>query len=72
MGEWLLSRRDMLIVARHEVPCPKGAGGLSPGFQPGFNPGNRRPERFALKGRQVERTNDSKVGSIVARLNCAR
>ena len=20
MGEWLLSRRDMLIVARHEVP----------------------------------------------------
>ncbi len=27
MGEWLLSRRDRLIVARHEVPgwrCRKG------------------------------------------------
>ena len=37
MGEWLLSRRDKLIVARHEVPwpeglCLKGAGGLSPGL----------------------------------------
>ena len=39
MGEWLLSRRDRLIVARHEVPqpgekclarraVPKGAGGV--------------------------------------------
>jgi hypothetical protein len=37
----------------------------------GFNPGNRRPERFALKGRQVERTNNAKVGPIVARLNWA-
>jgi hypothetical protein len=36
----------------------------------GFNPGNR-PERFALKGRQIERTNNAKVDSIVARLNCA-
>jgi hypothetical protein len=36
----------------------------------GFNPGNRRPERFALKlkGRQIERTNNGKVGAIVARL----
>jgi hypothetical protein len=39
----------------------------------GFNPENRRPERFALKlnGRQIERTNNAKVGPIVARLNCA-
>jgi hypothetical protein len=71
-GEWLLSRRDRLIVAWHEVPvsldicrtsrrevfCPKGARGLSPGFQPGFNPGNCHPERRALKGRQIERTNN--------------
>jgi hypothetical protein len=55
------------FVPRPEGPCPKGAGGLSPGFQPGFNPGNRRPERFALKlkGRQIERTNNAKVGPIV-------
>jgi hypothetical protein len=35
----------------------------------GFNPGNRRPERFALKlkGRQIEPTNNGKVGPIVAR-----
>jgi len=52
-GNWMarttLSRRDSLIVARHEVSglqfghlqkvmsgilCPEGAGGLSPGFQP--------------------------------------
>jgi hypothetical protein len=46
MGEWLLSRRDRLIVARHEVPlelylklsvpgviyAPKVATGLSPGL----------------------------------------
>src|ERR1700722_8081982 len=49
-----------------EGPCPKGAGGLSPGFQP-WEP---RPERFALKGRQIERTNNAKVGPIAARLNC--
>jgi hypothetical protein len=59
------------MVARHEVPppsgpCPKGAGGLSPGFQPWEPP----PQRFALKGRQVERTNNAKAGSIVATLNC--
>jgi hypothetical protein len=29
----------------------------------GFNPGNRHPERRALKGRQIERTNNAKVGS---------
>jgi hypothetical protein len=64
MGEWLLSRRDRLIVARHEVPwpggpCPKGAGGLSPGFQPWEPP----PERCALKlkGRQIEPTNKAAV-----------
>ena len=55
------------IGARHEVPlpeglCPKGAGGLSPGFQP-WEP---CPEGFALKGRQIERTNNAKVGPIVA------
>jgi hypothetical protein len=42
---------------------PKGAGGLSPGFQPGFNPGNRHPGRFALKGRQIQRTNNLKAES---------
>jgi hypothetical protein len=38
---------------------------VSTGFNLGFNPGNRRPERFALKGRQIERTNNAKVGPIV-------
>jgi hypothetical protein len=36
---------------------------ISVGIQPGFNPGNRRPERFALKGRQIERTNNAAVES---------
>ncbi len=66
MGEWLLSRRDRLTVARHEVPwvcsldiCRKSRRevsapkGLEDSAQ-GFNPGNRRPERFALKGRQTK------------------
>jgi hypothetical protein len=35
----------------------------------GFNPGNRSPERYALKGRQIERTNNA--NPIVASLNCA-
>jgi hypothetical protein len=39
--------------------CPKGAGGLSPGFQPGFNPGNNHPSRCALKGRQIDRANNT-------------
>jgi hypothetical protein len=38
MVGWFLSRRDSTIVARHEVPCPNGAGGLSPGFQPWAEP----------------------------------
>ncbi len=42
-----------------EGPCPKGAGGLSPGFQPWEPP----PERRALKGRQIQRTNNAKVES---------
>jgi hypothetical protein len=74
MGGWFLSRRDSTIVARHEVPglefghlwrvtsgsfCPKGAGGLSPGFQPWETDHQGR----GLKGRQIECTNDAKVGS---------
>jgi hypothetical protein len=51
--------------------APKGLEDSAQGFNPGFNPGNRRPQRFALKGRQIERTNNAKVGPIVARLNCA-
>ena len=57
MSGWFLSRRDSTIVARHEVPRPKGAGGLSPGFQPWEQP----PERCALKGRQIETTNNAAV-----------
>jgi hypothetical protein len=30
MGEWLLSRRDRLIVARHEVPGKKCLGKRPP------------------------------------------
>jgi hypothetical protein len=47
---------------RHFVG-PKGRApkGLEDSAQ-GFNPGNRRPERFALKGRQIERTNNANVG----------
>ena len=39
---------------------PKGCAskGLEDEAQ-GFNPGNRRPERFALNGRQIERTNNA-------------
>ena len=48
-----VSRRDGAIVAWHEVPwpegpCPKGAGGLSPGFQPWEPPPRAiRPEGAA-------------------------
>jgi hypothetical protein len=54
--------------SRPFVPCPKASApkGLEDSAQ-GFN---RRPERIALKGRQIERTNNAKVGPIVARLNC--
>jgi hypothetical protein len=43
---------------------PKGRApkGLEDSAQ-GFNPGNRRPERFALKERQIERTNNAKERS---------
>jgi hypothetical protein len=60
MGEWLLSRRDRLIVARHEVPLEFGRleratrGDLRPegatGFSPGFNPGTLEINEFVLKG----------------------
>jgi hypothetical protein len=74
VGEWLLSRRDRLIVARHEVPGPgvwTFVGGQVREFAPtgledsaqGFNPGNRPPERRALKGRQNESANNVEVGS---------
>jgi hypothetical protein len=57
---------DLKVVGPKDL-APKG---LEDSAQ-GFNPGNHRPERFALKGRQTERTNNAKVGPIVARLNCA-
>jgi hypothetical protein len=47
--------------------CPAGTTGLSQGF----NPGNRHPDRHALKGRQIQRTNNVKAESIVGRLDCA-
>jgi hypothetical protein len=78
----MLSGRDSTIVARHEVPGmefrhlqkfssgifgPEGARELSPGFQPR---GTEHPERRALKGLQIERTNKAEVG-IVAYLSGA-
>jgi hypothetical protein len=39
------------------ILCPEGAVGLSPGFQP-WEP---TPKRGALKGRQIGRTNYTKV-----------
>ncbi len=67
MGEGFCLGGTGTIVARHEVPRPEGAIGLSPGFQPW----GTTAQRFAPKGRQIERTNNAKVSPIVARLNCA-
>ena len=65
MGEWLLSRRDRLIVARHEVPgmrrrespVPYGYCFIAPGglknLVQDFNPGKHPIKRFALKGREM-------------------
>jgi hypothetical protein len=51
-----------------KVAAPKGRQDSAQGF----NPGNRHPERRALKGRQIERTNNVKASSnCVPRLNCA-
>jgi hypothetical protein len=49
---------DIYRRLRREVSAPKGQDSAQ-----GFNPGNRHPERRALKGRQIERTNIAKVGS---------
>ena len=68
-GELLPFRR----FARGSLWTPKVAApkGLQDSAQ-GFNPGNRHPERRALKGRQIERTNNVKASSnCVPRLNCA-
>jgi hypothetical protein len=67
-----LDEAIFLMIPGTSCLGPKGRApkGLEDSAQ-GFNPGNRRPERFALKGRQIERTNNAKVGPIVARLNCA-
>ena len=53
------------------IYAPKRATGLSPGFQPGFQPWEPPLRRFALKGRQIERTKNANVGPVVPRLNCA-
>ena len=76
MGEWILSRRDRLTML-----CPEGASVMRPragwahapkgledsaqGFNLVSTLGNRPPERRALKGLQIERTNHTK-----ARCNC--
>jgi hypothetical protein len=54
-----------------EGPCPKGAGGLSPGLSQGFNPGNCHPRAMRPEGAADRRTNNAKVGPIVARFNYA-
>jgi hypothetical protein len=33
------------------------------GLAQGFNPGNRHPDQYALKGRQIQRTNNVKAES---------
>src|ERR1700719_1565587 len=53
-----IPRADIRSFLRPEGRCPKGATGLSPGFQPW----DRLPRRRALKGRQIEYTNNAEVG----------
>jgi hypothetical protein len=65
MGEWFLSRRDRLIVVRHEVPlqfCSWTFGDLERGtrviyapkvatrLSPGFQPGNPQNKRVRPEG----------------------
>jgi hypothetical protein len=81
VGEWLLSRRDRLIVARHEVPgvwtfgelssgdlCPEGGYRTQPKVS---TPGNPQIYEFALKlkGREADLI---KLAPIAAqKLECA-
>ena len=62
--EWLIAPKehcslDICRKSRREVSAPKGQEDSAQGF----DPGNRHPERRALNGRQIERTNNAKVGS---------
>jgi hypothetical protein len=62
--EWLIAPKgrcslDFCRKSRREVSAPKGQQDSAQGF----NPGNRHPDRRALKGRQIERPNNAKVGS---------
>ena len=64
MGEWLLSRGDRLIVAKHEVPlefghlervtrgdlCPEGGYRVQPGVSTGFQPWNPQNKRVRPEG----------------------
>jgi hypothetical protein len=51
--------------------APKGLEDSAQGFNLGFNPGNPPPRAIRPEGRQIEHTNNAKVGPIVARLHCA-
>ena len=46
MGEWLLSRRDRLIVARHEVPGSDAEPHDSRHFVPGLEFGHFKKGRL--------------------------
>jgi hypothetical protein len=66
MGRMPFVLEDRLIVAKHEMPGPKGVPQRGWRTQPRVSTLNRRPERFALKGRQIERPNNAKVGPVAA------
>jgi hypothetical protein len=62
--EWLIAAKgrcglDIYRRLRREVSAPKRQQDSAQVF----NPGNRHPDRRALKGRQIERPNNTKVGS---------
>jgi hypothetical protein len=44
--------------------APKGLEDSAQGFNQVSTLGTGHPERFALKGRRIERTNNAKVGQI--------
>jgi hypothetical protein len=59
MGERLLSRRNRLIVARHEVPCPGGTYESSPAIyrrvrdHMGPRPGGTPEYRCAINSKVI-------------------
>jgi hypothetical protein len=70
------SSEDSVRISSTSVAKANGGGSyvtgmIEPLFSPGFQPWEPPPRRFALKGRQIECTNNAKAGPIVERLNCA-